>query len=685
MPEDTLWDWYSGKQQPLSPRVPHTRATPPLPLIAIVLAILAQYLWQFGPRDQWPAGAALYLTAAALFGFHCWQMPVNDGVRSGARHLLPIVRWRLILTALFLAAAAYFLNNNLQFSLLGVLAWAAALTIFTAAFWSGPLPNLSTLPDWLHLLRKQFDNPHAPLIAAGVAGAMLLGAFFRFHNLATVPGEMTSDHVEKLLDVARIAAGKSSPIFLPTNGGRESMFFFICAALVQWFGFGLTYYTLKLAAAVCGVLVIPFAYLLAAELTQDKRLALLAALLLAVGWWPVVIARNGLRFPLAPLFTAITLWLVVRGFQRSSTNALLLGGLSLGLGFYGYSAFRLVPLAVAMVCLLSWLHQRRAASSISATVIFAMASVFLIALVPMVRYAVDDPAAFWHRIVTRMGQAEVGYTDSAWIVLLRNSWNAARMFSWTADTAWLVSPVGQPVLDWVCGALFHLGLIGFAVRYARTHEWQYLAVLVCLPILLLPSVLALAFPVENPSLTRSGSALPLVFLLAATPLRALWQPAGNSQSSLQAGFWRTAAVYSLITVSALVNYRIIFTDYAALYKLSAQNTSEIGTVVRGYATSIGDWDTVWVRAYPYWVDTRAVGIAAGRFGWDNVILNEAQPRLEALASDPRAKLFIFNQSDAEFQSQVQRIFPRGVERRHQSQVVSDKDFMSYFVMAQGTP
>lgn len=78
------------------------------------------------------------------------------------------------------------------------------------------------------------------------------------------------------------------------------------------------------------------------------------------------------------------------------------------------------------------------------------------------------------------------------------------MFSWTADTAWLVSPVGQPVLDWVCGALFHLGIIGFAVRYVRTREWHYLAVLLCVPILLLPSVLALAFPIENPSLTRSA-------------------------------------------------------------------------------------------------------------------------------------------------------------------------------------
>jgi hypothetical protein len=682
MAEDTLWDWYSGKQQPASPRIPAARAAPPLPLIAILLAVLAQYLWQFGPRDQWPAGAALYLVAAALFGLHCWQMPVQEGIRHRAGKTPPIVRWRFVLAALCLAAAAYFLNSNLQFSVIGVLAWAGALAIFTAGFWSSPLPNLSTLPDVPGLLRRFFDNPRVPLIAAGVGGAMLLGAFFRLYNLATVPREMTSDHVEKLLDVARIAAGKSSPIFLPTNGGRESMFFYICAVLVHWLGFGLTHYTLKLAAAVCGVLVIPLAYLLAAELTQDKRLALLAAVLLAVGWWPVVIARNGLRFPLAPLFTALTLWLVVRGLRRGSSNELLLGGLALGLGFYGYSAFRLVPLVVAAVCLLSWLHQRRAGSSVTATVAVAMASIFLIGLVPMARYAVDDPAAFWHRIITRMGQAEVGYTDSAWIVFLRNAWNGARMFSWTADTAWLVSPEGQPALDWVCGALFHLGVVGFAVRYARTREWQYLAVLCCVPILLLPSMLALAFPVENPSLTRSSCALPLVFLLTAFPLRALWQPAGNSRSSLQAAFWRTAAVCSLVTVSALVNYRIIFTDYAALYQLSAQNTSEIGAVVRGYATSIGNWDTVWVRAYPYWVDTRAVGIAAGRFGWDNVILGEAQQRLEELASDPRIKLFIFHQSDGEFQSQLQNIFPRGMERRHQSLVVADKDFMSYFVMAQ---
>lgn len=685
MPEDTLWDWYSGKQPAASPRPQRAWAAPPLPLISIVVAMLAQYLWQFGPRDQWPAGAALYLVAAALFGLHCWQLPVSNGVRNAGRQPLPSVRWQFVLAAFCLAAAAYLLNSNLQFSLLGVIAWVASLAIFTAAFWSSPLPGLSTLPAVLRLLRTYFNNPRVPLIAAGVGAAMLLGAFFRLHNLDTVPGEMTSDHVEKLLDVARIAAGKSSPIFLPTNGGREAMFFYICAALVHWLGFGLTHYTLKLAAAVCGVLVIPFAYLLASELTQDKRLALLAAVLLAVGWWPVVIARNGLRFPLAPLFTALTLWLVVRGLRRSSANDLLLGALALGLGFYGYSAFRLVPLAVAAVCLLSWLHQRRVGNSISAALAASMASVFLIALVPMVRYAIDDPAAFWHRIITRMGQAEVGYTDSAWIVFLRNAWNAARMFTWTADTAWLVSPAGQPVLDWVCGALFHLGIIGFAVRYVRTREWHHLAVLLCVPILLLPSVLALAFPIENPSLTRSSCALPLVFLLAAFPLRALWQPAGNIQTSLQAAFWRTAAVCSLVTVSALVNYRIIFTDYAALYKLSAQNTSEIGAVVRGYATSIGDWDTVWVRAYPYWVDTRAVGIAAGRFGWDNVILDQAQQHLEELANEPRAKLFIFNQVDTDFQSQLQRIFPRGVERRHQSLVVADKDFMSYFVAAQGTP
>lgn len=679
MTEDSLWDWYSGKRVAAVRNAPTTRPTLPLPLVAIALTMAAQFSWQFGPRDLWQAGATLYLLAATLFGLHCWKMPPIDRASIGGDAHPPTVRWRLVLAGLLLAAGAYFLNSDLQFSLVGVAAWIAALALFTAAFWASPLPRLSALFESLELLPQRLRDPQVLLGTAGVAGAMLLGAFFRLHLLDTVPGEMTSDHVEKLLDVARIAAGKFSPIFLPTNGGRESLFFYICAALVRWLGFGLTHYTLKLAAALCGVLVIPFAYLLAAELTQDKRLALLAAALLAVGWWPVVIARNGLRFPLAPLFTALTLWLVVRGLRRNSSNDLLLGGLVLGLGFYGYSAFRLVPVAVAVLCLLSWLHQRKGGQNIPITILFALTGILFIGLIPMVRYAVDDPAAFWHRIITRMGQAEVGYADSAWIVFLRNWWNAARMFSWTADTAWLVSPAGQPALDWVCGALFHLGVLGFVVRYVRTREWQYLAVLLCLPILLLPSVLALAFPVENPSLTRSGSALPLVFLLAAFPLRALWQPADNPGSRFHAAAWRSAAVCSLLALSMLANYRIIFTDYAALYRLSAQNTTEIGAVVRGFATSVGEWDTVWVRAYPYWVDTRAVGIAAGRFGWDNVILNDAQARLAELANDPRAKLFIYNQSDAAFQLQVQATFPQGVERRHQSLAVTDKDFMSYFV------
>ncbi|RLT37776.1 MAG: hypothetical protein DWI61_07410, partial [Chloroflexi bacterium] len=68
MTEDSLWDWYSGKRVAAVRNAPTTRPTLPLPLVAIALAMAAQFSWQFGPRDLWQAGATLYLLAATLFG-----------------------------------------------------------------------------------------------------------------------------------------------------------------------------------------------------------------------------------------------------------------------------------------------------------------------------------------------------------------------------------------------------------------------------------------------------------------------------------------------------------------------------------------------------------------------------------------------------------------------------------------
>jgi hypothetical protein len=124
------------------------------------------------------------------------------------------------------------------------------------------------------------------------------------------------------------------------------------------------------------------------------------------------------------------------------------------------------------------------------------------------------------------------------------------------------------------------------------------------------------------------------------------------------------------------NWNILFVRYGNQYKSSVQNAPEIGEVVRGWATSTGDWDTVVVKAFPYWVDTRAVGIYAGKFGWNSVALEMDQ--LDDLKDDPRPKLFILHNDDENAVDFLRRTYPEGTLTYHVSEY-TDKHYFTYLV------
>ena len=94
---------------------------------------------------------------------------------------------------------------------------------------------------------------------------LLLTVFFRFYLLNKVPGEMFSDHAEKLLDVMDILEGKF-PIFFVRNTGREALQFYVTAAIIKIFKTGISFTSLKLGTAFFGFLALPFIYLLGKQL-----------------------------------------------------------------------------------------------------------------------------------------------------------------------------------------------------------------------------------------------------------------------------------------------------------------------------------------------------------------------------------------------------------------------------------
>ena len=137
-----------------------------------------------------------------------------------------------------------------------------------------------------------------------------------------------------------------------------------------------------------------------------------------------------------------------------------------------------------------------------------------------------------------------------------------------------------------------------------------------------------------------------------------------------------------LAVSASANWRIVFGDYDRNYTRSAQNASGIGRVVSAFAHSVGSYETVFVKSYPHWADTRAVGIYAGRFGWEQAICDTCVLRdARALKDERRPKLFIVHPADLSFLQQLQETYPDGSLRTHAAEE-PHHGFLCYFVPGQ---
>jgi len=701
--EQEEWEQEAASDAPLVHAREAGSSTSPINVAAVVRwgAALGPFVvtlagsWLLSGRIEsniWPAAGLLVGGVVMLVlwvrqeKLDAWWAPLPTEARAeaptGAR-----IRWPVAGVAALCTAITFFAVSDNTFTPLGTAAWLVSLGAWLIAFWDGPAP-WQHLPAWRWPGEFRWSLTSPLFLLLAVIG---LSATVRLARLDSVPIEMTSDHVEKLLDVDRILEGRR-PIFLPNNGGREVLGFYLYALVSSTLGLAApTHLLLKTVNAVIGLLTLPLIYLAAREISDDDALALLAALAAGLAWWPNTISRNGLRFPLAPLFAALALWLFVRALKRREQNAALLAGLTLGLGLYGYTAIRIMPLVMALAfglyALQSW---RREIARQTARWLALSGVVFVAAATPLLRYAYDNPEAFLFRSLTRIAGDPGETRPPTWEVFLANEWNSLRMFHWTSDNAWLVSPPGQPALDWVMGGLFAGGLGVLAYRAVSRCGWLEAFLILGIPVALLPSTLALAFPIENPSLFRSGSALPLVFVIVAHGLRLLLET-GRRLLAGRAGAWLgLGLVGAVLATTYQVNGRILFVDYAHHYARSARNASEVGRIIEGYAASLGSYDTAWVRPYPHWVDTRAVGMYAGNFHRDYAITFEALAETRAL---PGPKLFLFHLQDTESRPdgepptlpELRRLYPNGQLTTFVSQRPENKDFLIYFVPAAPAP
>lgn len=647
-------------EQPIEPR---RAATFPWRALAALMFAFAAQLFVEPPNRQFAVSLLFYLVSIGLliwaFRKDEWHLPALPPAIQTPDSLL--ARLLPLLFSILFALIAFIDFSEGLFDWRNTLFWIASIVLLSYSLWvktpKAEAANQTSKQKWVW--------NGLVILALGIS------VFFRLHRLDAVPVEPFSDHAEKILDVYDIAQGQTK-IFFERNTGREAFQMYWTLLVLKVFGTGFSFFSLKLGTALLGIFTLPFVYLLGKEF-GNQRAGLFALFLFGIAYWPNVISRIGLRFPLYPLFLAPTLLFLVRGLRTRNRNDFILCGIFLGLGLHGYSPFRIVPLLVVAAVAIYFLHLKSREQRQQVTwwfVIVVIVSLFV--FLPLFRYWIENPGMFGFRAFTRISNMEAEFPGPAWQIFLSNLYKGLLMFNWDDGEIWVNSMPHRPAFDAVTAALFVMGIALLILRYVRQRDWRDMLLLASIPILILPSVLSLAFPGENPALNRAGGASVAGIIVSALALDGLAAGFGSGKRR-QVMAWGFTGV--LFIVSAFGNYNIVFNKFDENFRAGAWNTSEMGKVISQFREGYGQTDTVWIVPYPHWVDTRLPGVWAGIPNRDFALW---QDNLEESLTYPAPKLFMFWNQDEETERLLRELYPDGVLNRYTSSFAG-KDFYIFFV------
>jgi hypothetical protein len=620
------------------------------------------------------AGLALiWISWRYEWALQAWDVSIHEASRE-TRFLESSMAFMI---ALAFSLIAFIACGGNEYTMFNLVIWIIAILTMIRAFWRPGAGNSYWIRDVKDFIFRSDWNVSLDRSALLVLAVLGLVFFFRVYHLSDVPSQMVSDHAEKLLDIGDVLDGKTS-IFFQRNTGREFFQFYLTAAIVLLFKTGLTFMSLKIGTVLAGLITLFYMYLLGKEM-GGHRVGLLTLAFAGIAYWPNVISRFGLRFPLYPLFYAPALYYLIWGLRTRNRLGFILSGLFLGLGLHGYSPFRLVPFVILIAIGLYLLHRQSEGYRLQTVWgLFVISVIALIVFLPLLRYMLENPDMVLHRALTRVGDLERPLPGAAWKIFLQNLWNSLTMFAWDDGEVWAISVPHRPVLDVVTSVLFHLGLVLLTIRYIRQRHWMDIFTLISIPFLMMPSILSLAFPGENPSLNRSAAAIVPVFLLVGLAFDSFLTALGSLSTSIWNKRFAWIVGVFLLAWASLQNYDLVFSQYKNLYDSSSWNTSEMGEVVHNFTKLMGSSDTVWLVGYPFWADSRLVMINAGFPMRDNGIL---LPNFQDNLEDLRPKLFLVNLNDLASIEALKSRYPDGWLMEYKSKYAS-KNFMLFFVPGQ---
>ena len=566
------------------------------------------------------------------------------------------------LFALLLLSAGFFRFSGNLFNLMNVFLWISGILLYLFSVWK---------PAEKIIRNKKVADIRLYSIFLLI---FIITLFIRAYDLQQLPKEMFSDHAEKLLDIVDILRGKYS-IFFERNTGREPLQFYLTAAIIKVFNTGIGFLSLKIGMVAAGLVTLIFLFFIGKEL-QDEWLGIIAVFFAGIAYWPNIVSRVALRFALYPLFTAPTILFMIRGFKRNSRNDFILAGISVGLGMCGYSPARMLPFLVVFAFIAYMVVKKPKIDTQKILLNFLLLTLTaLIFFLPIFRYALENPQMMNYRGLSRLIPLEQDYPSSPLLIFIKNFLDAMLMFFHDNGQIWVHSIPGRPALDFVSAAFLFIGIIVSIRKIMNNKSWEYAILLLSIPILLMPSILSLIFPGENPSLNRTAGAYVSVFLIVALGFYEVFSRIiASTKFPIQKIVVYLIAAFVLI-LSLMNNYDLVFNQYRSQYDKKTWNSSDIARRIVDFINNGGDPDLAYVVPYPHWVDTRLVGINAGFPTKDYALWpNE----FTSTKNIDDKKMFILNINDTENIQMLKNIYPIGLFDYFRSSL-EGRDFVIFYV------
>ncbi len=196
------------------------------------------------------------------------------------------------------------------------------------------------------------------LILLGIIFVVAL--FLRFDRLGQIPVGFHTDEASlgynaySLLKTGKDEAGHSLPLYIDTFGdNRPTGYNYLDILPIKYFG--LTVFATRIPSAFFGALSIFAIACLSFVLFKNKSIAILAAAILAITPWSVVLSRASDEAIIATFFVMLGFAGIFWGIRTKRQLYLLLGGFSLLVSFFFYHTPRVfVPMLFLVYLIYFW-------------------------------------------------------------------------------------------------------------------------------------------------------------------------------------------------------------------------------------------------------------------------------------------------------------------------------------------